>query len=214
MHDETLPVRPVVQSILLRSMMVLGDLDATGITSRMARFQKRRWTFTFSERTLMLKRSKKSTEKKPKALGNWAQGRHFYWTAEGRMEEVKKHQEVIADEAEQAVERKKKKKSDSEEKKTRALLERSSKRHIGWTEADLPAMLPNSRGLLRWKQADLTQDLAYITSLIKGALEEQKKKKPARKRKNHSAPGPQRKRGRRDEVCHTKNIWTCTTVYA
>lgn len=185
----------------------------------MDRFQKRRWTFTFSERTLMLRRSKSNpAEKKPKALGNWAQGRHFFWTAEGRTEEVKKHQETIIKEAEQAVERKKTKKKDNEEKKARALLERSTKRNIGWTEADMPAMLPNSHGLLRWTQEDLTQDCSYITSLIKSAMDEQRKKTPAarKRKKNPSQGAPRKKRGRRAKVCHTSShkhmshVFRCT----
>ena len=67
MYDESLPVEPVIQRILLRSMTILCDLDAPGVTARIRRFRERRWTFVFSDRTLLLRRSNKKTDKKPMA---------------------------------------------------------------------------------------------------------------------------------------------------
>ena len=118
MYDESLPVEPVVQRILLRSMTILCDMDAPGVTARIRRFHERRWTFGFSDRTLLLRRSHKKTDKKPKAFSKWAAG-HFFWTEEGREQEMKDHVQALDAEAKDNVEKRKKKKDDAEERKAR-----------------------------------------------------------------------------------------------
>ena len=230
-HDPDENILPVVDECLCRQMTILGDLVSPGIKDRISRFQKRRWTFVLSPRTLLFRRPMKKRGKNDRnhRRNEWAGGRHKHLNSEDSIKEFQMDEKQLEEEAQEKQEKKiaikakkalaKKKKEEKQRKQEEKKLAKELKRKQKIEDAEKKKEEKKKERQAKDAEKQAKQAEKQAKQAEKKAKQAEKKRecdkggKSGRKRKNGANAGAPNKQQKGDACSRCKNSFASSTQW-